>query len=86
MALIGQPPTNQIADQQGNVTPGWQPMFSAAIQILQALTLSGTTANRPTKFIWVGRPYFDTTIGKPIWAKSWAAGTTSWVDATGGAV
>ena len=43
---------------------------------------SGTTANRPTKNLFPGRPYFDTTLGTPIWFK---AGTT-WVNASGVAV
>lgn len=38
---------------------------------------SGTTAARPTVHA-TGQPYFDTTLGKPIW---WNG--TNWVDATG---
>ena len=39
---------------------------------------ASTTANRPVTFLRVGRPWFDTTLGKPIW---WDG--TQWVDATG---
>lgn len=81
MALISQPPNNQVVDEAGNATPGWQPFFSAAFALLAAMTLSGTTAKRPTTLLWTGRPYFDTTLGKPIWYK-----TAGWVDATGAAV
>ncbi len=48
--------------------------------------MSGTTANRPTKLLWPGRMYYDTTLaanGKPIWVNK---GATGWVDATGAAV
>lgn len=46
--------------------------------LLTGLSESGTTADRPTKGLWVGRPYFDTTLGQPIWYDG-----TGWVDATG---
>lgn len=39
---------------------------------------SGTTANRPTSNLYIGRPYFDTTLGQPIWYDG-----SGWVDATG---
>lgn len=45
---------------------------------------SGATADRPTKNLFVGRPYFDATLGKPIWLKS--VRPTVWVDATGTSV
>ena len=41
-------------------------------------TQSGTTENRPTKVVLNGTPYYDTTLGKPIW---YNAGV--WKDATG---
>ena len=62
------------------ITLGWQKFFSDASNYLQILTTSGTTANRPTKFLFIGRPYFDTSLGahgKPIWYTS-----AGWVDAT----
>ncbi len=39
---------------------------------------SGTTTGRPTQGRYVGKPYFDTSLNKPIW---WNG--TAWVDATG---
>lgn len=65
------------------LTFGWQSWFSDAFNFLQALTSSGTTANRPTKFIWTGRTYYDTTLNKPIWVKNMTGATVNWVDATG---
>lgn len=62
-------------------TTGWQHFMSDVSSFLQAVTSSGTTAQRPTKLLYVGRPYFDTTLGKPIWLKS--VGPVVWVDATG---
>lgn len=40
---------------------------------------SGTTAARPTDAI-VGFPYFDTTLGKPVYLK---VAPSTWVDAAG---
>jgi hypothetical protein len=42
--------------------------------------LSGTTAARPAG-VGLGQPYFDTTLGVPIW---WNG--TIWVNAVGGVV
>lgn len=33
---------------------------------LSALTEAGTTAQRPTVNLWIGRAYFDTTLGFEI--------------------
>jgi hypothetical protein len=45
---------------------------------------SGTTAQRPTgRAIYVGYRYFDTTLGKPVFAKTISGDTVTWVDATG---
>jgi hypothetical protein len=44
--------------------------------------LSGITSARPSTDLYVGMPYFDTSLGKPIWYKT---GTT-WIDATGATV
>jgi hypothetical protein len=44
------------------------------------LTTAGTTAQRPASAT-TGRPYVDTTLGKPIWKIG-----ANWVDATGATV
>lgn len=41
---------------------------------------AGTTAARPATPV-VGDPYFDTTLGKPVWCKT--ASPVVWVDASG---
>ena len=91
MAIINQPPASAVDDSTATGADGspasatvnneWRNFFVAAYNILSAVTMSGTTANRPTKMLWTGRTYFDTTLGKPIWYK-----TAGWVDATGAAV
>lgn len=91
MALIGAPGTSPV-DEQGDdgmltsVSSGWRNFFNAVFNICNALTMSGTTANRPTGMLWPGRMYFDTSLaanGKPIFVNK---NGTGWIDATGAAV
>ena len=60
---------------------GW---FSQAFAILFAVQQSGTTANRPTSRLWIGRTYFDTTLNLPIWVKT--INPVVWQDAAGNTV
>lgn len=65
MALISDPPNNTAVDQNGDqIAQPWASWFSGVSSLLIALTASGTT--RPTKLLWVGRPFFDTTLGYAI--------------------
>lgn len=55
--------------------------------IATSVKREGTTAQRPTgSAVYVGFGYFDTTIGKPIFAKTISGDTVTWVDATGATV
>ena len=48
---------------------------------------SGSTSERPSgSSIYVGFQFFDTTLGKPIYANAISGNTVTWVDATGTAV
>lgn len=87
MSLIS-PPPNQIAvtNAMGLNNPAWKAYFTDVFIGIDALQQSGTTANRPTKGLYPGRMYFDTSLGangKPIWVNKNSSG---WVDATGAAV
>lgn len=92
MALINTPPNTAVdtlAQQDGayqltGVLDGWRNFFQAVYGICTALTTSGTTAKRPTVGLWIGRTYFDTTLGIPIWLKS--TGPTVWCNSAGAAV
>ena len=82
MALINQPPQQGgVQSDDGQIVLGWANFFSAVFLLLTAMTQSGTTARRPTSFLWAGRMYWDSTLGKPIFYKG-----PGWVDATGAAV
>lgn len=78
MALINPPPQTAVDDNGNNVSQGWVTFFSNTFNILTALTQSGTTAQRPIKFLWIGRTYYDTTINRPIWYTG-----TNWIRADG---
>lgn len=67
MALINTPPQESVDMAGTQIRPGWVTFFSNSFTILSALTLSGVSASRPTKLLWIGRPYFDETVGRPIW-------------------
>ena len=69
--------------EQVRFTRAWNGFFSDVFNFLNAMTQSGTTAQRPTSFLFAGRPYFDTTLNKPIWRNKTS---TAWIDATGASV
>ena len=79
--MISQPPSLQAPNSGGTFSKPWLDWLSAVYAVLAGLQGSGSTANRPTVALWVGRPYFDTTLNKPIWWKG-----AVWVDATGATV
>jgi hypothetical protein len=80
---ISTPPLQQSlpvsADKMlANWPKPWANFFTVLWQIAFAAGQSGTTANRPDKDLWIGRTYFDESLGIPIWYDG-----TQWVDATG---
>lgn len=77
------PPPNQqaVQDAQGKIAAPWQQFQTEVFRLLTALQSSGTTAQRPTKGLYVGRPYFDTTLNRPIWYTG-----TNWIRADGAVV
>jgi hypothetical protein len=77
--MISPPPTRiPLLDDRGMVNDKWLEFFSAAFFSLQAQESSGTTAKRPLKNLFIGRPYFDTTLNRPIWYTG-----TNWIRADG---
>lgn len=82
MALIPSPSTDTVDrfdnEKAVEVSASWRNFFSAVFTVLTGLTQSGTTAQRPTSFLWVGRPYWDTTLGLVVFYDG-----AVWVDAMG---
>ena len=87
-SIINSPPINAVDTQgkDGELMPpseGWRNFFNAVFNVCNALTQSGTTAQRPTTLLWTGRVYFDTSLGangRPIWRNKLNSG---WVFADG---
>lgn len=69
------PSNAPVVDPDGTSSVPFLQWFSRIHAICAAAISNGTTANRPTKNLWIGRPYFDTTLGLPIW---WNG--TTWVN------
>lgn len=53
----------------------------SANAVFALLTASGPTSGRPSSPAFVGQPYFDTTLGCPVW---WTG--SRWVNASGAQV
>lgn len=78
------PSNDRLAEQDGKASRTWGQWLSRTHDIVVSLQQSGPTADRPTKVLWLGRRYFDTDLGIPVWVQS--VKPTVWCDATGSAV
>lgn len=65
----------------GRPTATWAQWTTRINQIANSLQTSGATAERPSTGLWIGRMFFDSTLGKPVWVKS--VKPAVWVDASG---
>lgn len=85
-AKFGQdvPDQFQLVTEDRHVTPSWNQWFQRAQNVVVAVNASGPTSERPKKVLWVGRPFFDTTLGRPVYVKS--VNPAVWVDGTGAVV
>lgn len=75
------PSNSPLVGEDKRADIAWLQTFARWHRVILAAQQSGTTANRPTSLLWVGRRYFDTTLGKPIWLKT--ASPVVWVTADG---
>ena len=75
------PPIESKITLVAAITPAWSAWFQRLWALVSTLDSSGTTANRPTKNLFVGRFYFDTTLGYAVWLKS--VNPIVWVDSGG---
>lgn len=69
---------------EGSLARSYTAFFSALRNAAVWRSQYGPTAQRPTKLVEPGLPYFDTDLGKPVWVKS--VKPIVWVDATGATV
>ena len=61
------------------VTTVWQQWFDRSQSVLEAVTSSGKTADRPTKNLYLGQQYFDTDLNVEVYwnGSSWVSGSGS---------
>jgi hypothetical protein len=75
---------NKLKIPSGRLTATWRTWFAKLYYVVSPLGDNGTTLERPTQDLYVGRGYLDLTLGKPIWVQS--LNPTVWIDAQGTAV
>ena len=64
-------PSDTVVDANGNLTPSWALFFERIKDCCQQpRPLSGTTAQRPTRYVELAMTFNDTTIGRTIKVKS----------------
>ena len=64
-------PNENITDTNGILTPTWALFFDRIKDCCQQpRPLSGTTAQRPTRYVELGLMFLDTTINRTIKVKS----------------
>jgi hypothetical protein len=88
---VQMPPANSpftvpVGDEYHNLTPESAQFLHAVQQIVFYSSRSGPTGSRPTGTTqrWIGMPYFDTTLGLPVFLS--IASTNVWVNAAGAPV
>ena len=65
---ISQPPfQSTLVDANDRVQTPWAQWFSQLQPILQSVVDSGPTSGRPTQNLFIGYPYFDTTIDQMVY-------------------
>lgn len=74
-------PRSSPLDAIGTWTPEWAQWLTRTHRAVVAGQQSGPTSNRPDQLLWVGRFYYDETLGQPIWLHS--INPVVWHDATG---
>lgn len=83
------PSNAPLVDETRLGTTAWLQVFTRWHRIITSLAQAGPTANRPTQYLWIGRRYFDTSLGanggKPVWVAR-VKPSVVWVDASGAVV
>jgi hypothetical protein len=85
--VAGSPAEKPIVGEEKPLL-AWITWFSQVRDIMSAVTMSGTTAQRPTGFLWIGRPFWDETLQKPVYLSAIGAdgAPNVWKDASGSTV
>lgn len=78
------PSNTQLVGEDNKITSEWGFIFGIWHTTIMSLRQSGITADRPTKTLWIGRRYYDTTLNKPVYLR--AVKPNVWRDAMGAIV
>lgn len=78
------PQSAVISDGKGNLTAPFQAWFQSIQKWLAPVGQSGPTTSRPTKNLYIGQGYFDTTLALPVWVQS--VNPAVWITAAGATV
>lgn len=76
------PLSGSFVDEAGSLTRISTELLNLIRLISNSVTEYGTTAQRPTTNLWIGRPFYDTTLNKPVWVNA-VTPSVVWKDATG---
>jgi len=82
MANFDYPTDTPIVTEDGRLTIPWGQWIQRIHNLARTLQDSGPSAQRPATLLWIGRYYFDTDLGTPIWVQQ-VKPTVVWCDATG---
>lgn len=85
MSLQPIPTDPHATTREGRLTPFYQAWFASIQRWLSPVGQFGTTTTRPTTNLFIGQPYFDTTLGYMVWIKQ-VSPSVIWVNGAGTAV
>jgi len=84
--MIPNPPfSSPLFDEYGKVTRVGSEWLNLMWLAANSVTESGTTAQRPTANLWIGRPFYDLTLNLPINVNA-VTPSVVWKDAAGNTV
>lgn len=73
-----------LTDSAGRMSGAWMRWVQKIGLFAGSESDHGTTAQRPTSDLYIGRPFFDDTLGHKIWVKT--VSPVVWVDGVGNSV
>lgn len=81
MMISEAPLQDEVSNKNGLLSLTWTAWLKTLTLYASAIGDSGTTAQRPVKGLFIGRPYFDTDLGYIIHLKS--VSPSVWVNGAG---
>lgn len=82
MSGFDYPVDTPMVGADAKIVPSWANWVQRIHIIARSLQDSGPTTQRPVSVLWIGRRFFDTTLGIPVWVKE-VNPAVVWVNAAG---